>query len=225
MIAGADEVVVDGIRWSRTIHRTPWVTVGDDLADVVATATAGAIRPGDVVVVTEKVAIVAHGVTIPAADVRVSRLARRLAGSVRPRRGSLALSIPEKMQWVIDEVGRPRVLLAAAVSALTRPLGISGAFYLVAGFRARAIDGMRGAYPDELLPPLDRSHARSIAARLARTVGAPVAIVDINDRGGSVRARTSDAPSERVLRRVLADNPLGSRDESTPVAVLRRSPD
>lgn len=60
-----------------------------------------------------------------------------------------------------------------------------------------------------------------MSEELARAVGHPVAIVDINDRGGSVRhgATSGDLPDD--LRAVLADNPMGQRDRSTPIVVVR----
>ena len=45
------------------------------------------------------------------------------------------------MQLAIDEVGAPRILLAAAVSGVTKPFGVHGLFYRIAGPQAAAIDG------------------------------------------------------------------------------------
>jgi hypothetical protein len=47
-------------------------------------------------------------------------------------------------------------------------------------------------------------------------------VVDINDRGGSVRATSPRAVDAATLRAVLADNPLGQRLTSTPVALVRK---
>lgn len=202
---------------------TDWIDGDDDLVAIVDHAC----RPhlvGDaqqIVIVTEKVVSIAAGLAIDAGEVRVGRLASLLSKRIRPQGDSLALAVPEKMQWVIDEVGRSRVLLAALASAVTRPFGVRGAFYFVAGTNARAVDGVRGVYPNTLLPPLDRSRARTWTRRLERTLGASVAIIDYNDRGGSVRA-CGRGVSKQLVGALVADNPLGSRDESTPVAVLTR---
>ena len=48
---------------------------------------------------------------------------------------------PYKLQLVIDMVGLPRVLLAAFLSAVTRPFGIKGLFYKVCGKGVGGIDG------------------------------------------------------------------------------------
>ena len=65
--------------------------------------------------------------------------------------------------------------------------------------------------------------ARSIAEQLATEIGHPVAIVDINDRGGSVRTVAGSAMSKRRLAAVLADNPLGQRDQGTPIVLVHRT--
>jgi hypothetical protein len=127
------------------------------------------------------------------------------------------------MQLVIDMVGPWRVILAGAVAAATRPLGLHGPFFVVAGYIARSMDGMRPPYGDVLLPPLSPRTARSIAEQLATEIGHPVAIVDINDRGGSVRTVAGSAISKRRLAAVLADNPLGQRDQGTPIVVVHRT--
>ena len=215
-------VRIRGQRYERTVVCTPWLASGIDLSGVIADALGDRVRPGDLVVVTEKVVVVATGRGVPAATVQPGRLARFVAAHVRPVGNSRGLSIPEKVQLVIDMVGRWRVVAAVAASTVTRPLGIRGAFYVVGGYVARSMDGMRPPYHDVLLPPLSPRVARTIAEQLTAEVGHPVAIVDMNDRGGSVRAVATSVMSERSLAEVLADNPLGQRDQSTPIAIVRR---
>jgi hypothetical protein len=105
----------------------------DELAEVPQTSVRGVALPGDTVVVSEKVAVLLTGRGVPIGSVRPGVLARLLAGSVHPRPRSRGLSAPEKMQYVLERSGRARLLVAAAVSALTRPLGVHGLFYRVAG--------------------------------------------------------------------------------------------
>lgn len=212
---------VDGRDYERIVVCTEWVDAGDDLATLLVRHLGPVLRPGDMVAVSEKVVVVATGRAVPVADVHVGRLARAVAARVRPVGDSRGLSIPEKVQMLIDRRGRLAVLAAVAASAVTRPLGIRGAFYVVAGPLARGIDGLRPPYLDVLLPPLTAAEADDEAAALRRALGHPVAIVDINDRGGSVRAVTPGHLPARLLARVLADNPLGQRGQATPVVVVR----
>ena len=216
-------VPVAGERFERTVVCTPWLAPGLDLAGFLRAGVAERLEPGDLLVVTEKVVVVTTGRGVPAATVRPGGLAHFVAGHVRPVGNSRGLSIPEKAQLVIDTVGRWRVLAAIGAAAVTRPLGLRGAFYVVAGYVARSMDGMRPPYHDVLLPPLAPRVAQGIAEQLTTQLGHPVAIVDMNDRGGSVRAVAGSVMSKRLLTQVLTDNPLGQRDQSTPIAIVRRA--
>jgi hypothetical protein len=215
-------VSVGGERFERTVVCTPWLAPGLDLAAFLRDRVVEQLEPGDLLVVTEKVVVVTTGRGVPAATVRPGRLARFVAAHVRPVGNSRGLSIPEKVQLVIDIVGWWRVLAAVAAGVMTRPLGIHGAFYVVGGYVARSMDGMRPPYHDMLLPPLSPPIAYAIAEQLTTELGHPVAIADMNDRGGSVRAVAGSVMSKRLLTEVMADNPLGQRDQSTPIGIVRR---
>jgi F420-0:gamma-glutamyl ligase len=214
-------VSVGGVRYLRIVVRTRWLTPHDELADVLGASVSGLVLPGDTVVVSEKVAVLLTGRGVPIGSVRPGALARLLAGRVRPRPGSRGLSVPEKMQYVLERSGRARLLLAAAASAVTRPLGVHGLFYRVAGPLARDLDGGRPPFEHLLFPPLHPQDAAALCARLESALGVGVAIVDINDFGGTVRAASRRSLPPRELRRILADNPLGQRRQRTPISVIR----
>lgn len=170
---------------------------------------------------SEKALVISAGLGVPVDRIAVSPLARWLAGRVRPTEGSKGLSIPEKMEYVLRESGRVRLLAAVAVAGLTRPLGLRGGFYLVAGRVARAMDGLRPPFEHLLLASLSPRVATAMALRLSARLGNPVAVIDMNDRGGSIRAVSHPVISKRRLRRALADNPLGQRDTRTPIGLIR----
>jgi hypothetical protein len=213
-------VTVDGEIFARLPIGTPWLEEGDDLATVLDRCVPP-LRPGDTVVVSEKVAVLLTRRSVPVGTVRVGRTARLLARYVRPRSGSRGLSVPAKMQFVLDEVGWFRLVLAAFASAVTRPVGLRGAFYRVAGPIARDLDGGRPPYEDRLFPPLPPAQATALCGELEAKLGAGVAVIDINDFGGSIRARSQRALSTARLRRALSDNPLGQRLRGTPFGVVR----
>jgi F420-0:gamma-glutamyl ligase len=217
---GWTEVSVGGSRYARRAVRTRWLNPDDALA-VVLREYVGEARPGDTVVVSEKVAILLTGRALPIEAVRPGRLARVLARSVRPRPGSQGLAVPEKMQYVVQTVGRGRTLVAAASGAVTRAVGIQGVFYRVAGPIARDVDGGRPPYQQMLFPPLQEHDARRICSALEAALGVGVAIVDLNDFGGTIRAVSPAASAPGVLLAVLADNPLGQRLTSTPFGIVR----
>jgi hypothetical protein len=153
--------------------------------------------------------------------VQPGRLARVLAGCVRPRTDSRGLSMPEKMEYVVRAIGCARVIAAAVAGAMTRPLGVRGAFYLLAGSVARDIDGGRPPYEGLLFPPLDPAAAHEICEDLERALGVGVSIVDLNDFGGSIRAVSPRSLPAPTLAAVLADNPMRQRCTSTPFLIVR----
>ncbi|WPD19746.1 hypothetical protein [Thermaerobacter composti] len=209
--------------FERVVVRTHWFQRGEDLATALRRYLGPHLRPGDHVIISETAVIAARGRMIPAQQVRPGRLARLLARHVRPTGWGQGLSVPEKMQVAIAETGRLRILAAAAAAALTRPLGIRGVFYHVAGDGARCLDGMRAGSPYEgwVLPPLRRAEAVAIARELAQALGVPVHIVDINDNGGTIRASSHPFPP-RLLLAILRDNPLGQGARCCPVGLIRR---
>jgi F420-0:gamma-glutamyl ligase len=213
---------VGGSVYARQPVRTHLVTVADDAAAVVA-RYAGTL--GDdvrLVAVSERMVAITQGRSYPISEIAPGRLARLLERFVtRPGYG-IGLGSAETMELAIREVGAPRILAAAAASAVTRPFGIHGVFYRVAGPQAKAIDGPTSY----TIPPYNRAAtlgpndpdgaARTIAAAL----GTPVAIIDANDAGCAVLG-ASPGVDARFVERLFADNPLGQAREQTPICIVR----
>ncbi|WP_233425611.1 hypothetical protein [Jiangella alkaliphila] len=217
-------IVVDGVPYVRTAVPTRWFTAADDLHATLLESLP-LLERGDTVVVSEKVAVFLTGRAVPIDAVQPGRLAHLLARAVRPRPGSRGLSVPEKMQFVVAEIGRPRVIVAALLSALTRPFGFAGVFYRVAGPVARDVDGGRPPYEHLVFPPLTAGESTELCADLEAWLGVGVAIVDLNDYGGTVRGVSPQAAAPGVLLAVLAGNLLGQRSTSTPFGIVRRLSD
>jgi hypothetical protein len=214
------QVSVAGVKYLRLPLHTPWLDPTDDLVLALKESLKLA-RPGDTVGVSEKVAILLTGRTVDISTVKPGRLARLLASHVHPRTDSKGLAVPEKMEYVVRTVGLRRIIPAVIGSAVTRPLGMHGTFYRIAGSVARDVDGGRPPYEDVLFPPLDSRVAQKICADLERALDIGVSIVDLNDYGGSIRAVSPRSLSEETLAAVLSDNPLGQRLTSTPFVLVR----
>lgn len=215
---------VAGERYVRQVVRTRWFTEADDLRSALLESLPP-LRSGDTVVLSEKAAVFLTGRAVPIDELQPGPLAKVLARLVKPRPGSRGLSVPEKMQFVVRSTGRPRMVVAAVASAITRPLGVRGVFYRVAGPVSRDIDGGRPPYEHLVLPPFSAAEARALCEELEAMLGAGVAIVDLNDFGGTIRAVSPRAIPAEVLLDVLADNPLGQRATSTPFGIVRRVAD
>ena len=212
-----------GVVYARHPVRTHLVTPADrDAAAVVQRYVGSLDADVRLVAVSERMVAITQGRSYPMDQIRTGRLARLLVRFVtRPGYG-IGLGTAETMQLAIDEVGAPRILFAAAASALTKPFGIHGVFYRLAGRQASAIDGPTSY----TIPPYNQAAtlgpkdpdraARSIAAAL----DAPVAIIDANDAGCAVLG-ASPGVDRRFVERLFADNPLGQAREQTPICVVR----
>jgi hypothetical protein len=221
-VEGWTQVTVAGVGYLRLPLRTRWLDQTDDLM-VALKESLSLARPGDTVGVSEKVAILLTGRTVDIEHMQPGRVARMLAGYVRPRgEHARGLSVPEKMEYVVRTVGLRRIIPAAIGGALTRPLGMRGTFYRIAGPIARDVDGgPHTAYEHVLFPPLDSKVALRICADLERALDIGVCIVDLNDFGGSIRAVSPRSLAAESLARVLRDNPLGQHLTSTPFVLVR----
>jgi len=214
---------VDGTVYARHPVRTHLVTDADDAIEVVRRYVAPLPPETSLVAVSERMVAITQGRSYPMASIHPGRLARFLVRFVtRPGYG-IGLGTAETMQLAISEVGAPRILLAAAVSALTKPFGVHGLFYRIAGRQAAAIDGPT-AYT---IPPYNQAatlgpkHPHRAAHEISKELGVPVAVIDANDAGCNVLG-LSPGLERRFVERLFADNPLGQAGEQTPICVVRR---
>lgn len=221
------EVEVDGTRFLRIPIRTRLIGPEDDVTEIVVSAAGETLAPGDVLFVTEKIVAITQGRAYPVSSIRPRPLAVRLSKYVTKTPGGIGLGMPETMEMALRECGTPRILLAAGVAAVTKLFGRKGAFYIVAGPKARGIDGpTSGTIPPYnsqvvLAPDRPGDVARDLKAALRDDID--VLVVDINDFGGNVLGSTLDTKQNRLMERVLADNPLGQGHQSTPLGIIRRA--
>lgn len=218
-------VDVDGISYARIPIRTRVVMPGDDLEALITEYTAGQVQPGDLLMVTEKIVAITQGRSYTLDEITPRPLALFLSKYVTRTPHGIGLGMPETMEMALRECGTPRILFAAAVSAVTKLFGRRGDFYRIAGDKARAIDGpTSGTIPPYnkavVLGPTDPD---GVARRLKALVGTDVAVVDINDLGGNILGSTLEKAGEERLVRILGDNPLGQGHQSTPLGVIRKA--
>ena len=240
-----DLVLPDRTTVRRHPVRTPLVTASDDLTKLVVdhvTAHLDVLGDGRTVsgsafdrwyvFVSEKVVATTQRRSFYVWDIPVTRSARILSRHVTRTPAGIGLGSPFTMQLAIDEVGLPRVLVAAAAGGVGRLVGRRGLFYTVAGGDVRAIDGpteysVAPANMSAKLGPKDPSTvagtlSAAIRSALPEDLAATFAgtvVVDANDLGCNVLGTDASTPVAR-LERMFADNPLGQGSQQTPVAVV-----
>jgi F420-0:gamma-glutamyl ligase-like protein len=215
---------IAGQSYLRIPVKTHVIMAGEDIAEVVWHYCKDILQPGDIIFISEKATAASQGRAIPIDQIRPRPLAVFLAGKVKKVSYGIGLGSPETMEMAIQEVGILRILLAAAVHAVTRLFGRSGDFYRVAGMQAALIDGA-ASY---VIPPYDRcvtlgpKNPRQVAERVAKRVGVQACIVDVNDIGGSWVIGHSPAVDRKLVEQLLLDNPLGQSTEQTPIGIIRK---
>lgn len=218
------EITVDGVRWARYPVHTHLITGDDDLEDVLRRYALPHVQPGDLVFLSERLVATMQGRAYPIDEIQPSRLANFLVKRVYKNPYGIGIGSPWTMELAIREAGVPRILLASAVAAVTKPFGIRGLFYKVAGQTVASIDGP-AAY---VIPPYNRyaklgpKNPRAEAERAKGVTGCDTVIVDANDLGVAVLGKSSKVLRDPVLKGIFRDNPLGQTGEQTPIAIVRR---
>ena len=215
-------VEVAGKSVDRLLARVPLVRSSQDLSAVVARHLRPGVRAGDVAFISEKVVAISQGRAISIWKIAPRPLARLIAGFVHTTAHGMGIGQPVVMEMAMREAGAPRIVLAALVGGLTRAFGRSGDFYRIAGRKVAAIDG-----PNRYtVPPfghyvvLAPERPDGVARDLSRLLGIGVAIVDCNDLGSEVLG-ASEGVDREFIRAALRDNPMGQRDQRTPMGLLR----
>ena len=187
---GKNEIIeVDGVKYQRLAIRTHVITDQDDVCDVIEKYAKPHARPDDIVFMTEKAVACTQRRAIPMKDIHPRPLARFLCKFVLKTPYGIGLGIPETMEMALQECGTPKILFAAAVSAVGKLFHKRGWFYKIAGYKARSIDGPC----DYTLPPYNEyvvlgpaepdETAKKMSQRLGGIKGA---ITDINDLEGQI---------------------------------------
>lgn len=217
-------IKVGEVEYARYPVKTPIVKKGDDLVALFQEYVLPHVQPGDLIAVSEKIVAISQGRSYLLTDIKPGWFAKFLVKFVHKSPYGIGLGSPYTMELAVREVGVLRMLVAAAVAAITKPFGVRGMFYKVAGKRVNAIDG-----PCEYsLPPSNQSaklppaNPEKVVLELKEKLNYDFAIIDANDLGVEILGNSSKEYSDDLIKAIFKDNPLGQTREQTPVAVVRR---
>ena len=107
---------------------------------------------------------------------------------------------------------------------MTKPFGVHGLFYRIAGPQAAAIDGPTSY----TIPPYNESATlgprdpNGAARQLAAAIDRPVAVIDANDAGCNVAGRQPRRRSAAGASASLPTTRWARRASRRPIAVVRR---
>lgn len=203
--------------------KTHVISAKDNIVDVVEKYAGQLLKKGDIVVISERVVAITQGRMILIKDIKPGLWAKLFVKFVYKPSWGIGIGSPYTMQVAIDEAGLPRILAAAAVSALTKPFGIRGMFYRVVGHQINAIDGptIYTLPPGNEAATLGPKDPDKVSEQIKQKLNCEVAIIDANDIGQRIEGSTKNCDRGLVLE-AFKTNPLGQSREQTPMAIVRK---
>ena len=216
-------IEVDGKTYARFPIKTHVVTAEDKIAEVCEKYAKEHMETGDILFISEKCVACTQRRAIPMSEIKPRPLAKFLVKFVYKSPYGIGLGIPETMEMAIRECGAPRLLFAAAISAVGKLIGKRGWFYKIAGYKAESIDGPT----PNTIPPyntcvvLGPENPDKVAKEIADYIGFKVAIVDVNDLSGKILGISHEDMDRDLIARILKDNPLGQSSQQTPMGIIR----
>ena len=217
-------VEINGEKYLRIPIKTHILTPQDDMAKVILKYAKPLMKKGDIITISESPLAITQGRAIPIKDIKPGLLAKILWRFVKKVPYGTGLRSPYSMQCAIDEGGAFRILFASIVAAFSKLIGRSGDFYRIAGKQPALIDA---AFTSPV-PPYDKcvikgpKNPEKEAWRISKIVGCEIAIMDINDIGGSWAIGYTKGIDKNLIQDIMRDNPQGQSDELTPICIVRK---
>lgn len=217
-------IEVFGQRYQRIPVKTHVLSAEDDMLAIIEKYALPLMKEEDMLTISESPLAITQGRAVPVSEIRVSFLARLLSRFVAKVPYGIGLGAPTSMQCAIEETGVIRILFAAFVGAIGKLLGRKGDFYRVAGMQAALVD----AATTSPIPPYNETvikgpkNPQKVAEALTEATGYPIAVMDINDIGGSWMIGGSRL-DKNFIEAVMKDNPQGQDDELTPLCIVRKA--
>jgi F420-0:gamma-glutamyl ligase-like protein len=216
-------IEVSGKKYARLPIKTRVIGENDNIAEVAQEYVKPYLKKNDLLFISERIVAISQGRAFKIKDIKPSRLANFLVKFVHKSPYGIGLGSPWTMELAIKEAGILRILLAAIVAAVTKPLGVKGLFYKAAGKNINAIDGPCSY----TLPPyneyakLGPKDPEKTARAIKQILGCEVVIIDANDLGVAVLGKSDEDMPDKFCQEVFSDNPLGQSGEQTPLCLVR----
>jgi len=235
------EVEVEGKKYLRYPVKTEVFKKGDNISDEIVTLLHGYIANNNetmrqcnnkkwFLIISEKIVAIAQGRSYFLWEIKPNFWAKLLSKYVTKTPYGIGLGSPWTMQLAIREIGVIWVIVAAIIAGITKPLGIKGVFYRIAGETVRSIDGPTeySLYPSNVSAKLGPKDPQLVAKKIAEQVQNSkfkvqnflgVAIIDANDLGQKVLGNSTNISNE-IIEDIFKDNPMGQADEQTPIVIV-----
>lgn len=215
----------NGRKYDRYAIQTHFVQRGESQAELVRRYVLPLSQPGDVLSFGAKVMCMCVESVRTRDEVKPGFWANFLWRFAGINHTGVGMHEPYKLQLVIDICGLPRVLLAAFLSAVTKPFGVHGVFYKICGKGVGGIDGFyfRSSFDEyKQLALINPEHPDELCDQLAEETGIPVVLMDANDIQRDQLGKSKNFPlTDEEIQDAMQDNPSGQGDELTPLILVR----
>ena len=215
----------DGRKYDRFAIKTHFVEVGESHIELVEKYVLPLYEAGDVLSFGAKVMAMCTENVYHRDEVKPGFFANLMWRFAANNSTGIGMHEPYKLQLVINECGLPRVLLAAFLSAVTKPFGIKGVFYRVCGRGVAGIDGFYdrsdfAVYRDMAL--VNPENAVELCNEIHEKTGVPTVLMDANDFDQNILGKCDGFPlTDKQIQDAMYDNPSGQGDELTPLILIR----
>ncbi|MFH1894411.1 MAG: F420-0--gamma-glutamyl ligase [Patescibacteria group bacterium] len=217
---------INGKSWSRIPIKTHFITVDDNLDDIIEKYVLPLAQNFDIIALGQKIVSILQKRVVYEKDIRVGFWAKFFSKFAIKTPYGFSVGNPKKMQIAINSAGLWRILLAGFCNIFFKLFGVSGMFYRIAGNQINQIDGFYGeAFPQYLkMGILGPKNGNALCQALNKKYQFSFLIADVNDLGGNILGRSQDLEGkERMMLEILKDNPAGQQKEQTPLIILRRA--
>ena len=217
-------IEVQAKKYARYPIKTHFIGTSDSLENIISKYVLSQIQKGDIIVLCEKIVSITQNRIVYKKDLKLGFWAKFLSKFAKKTPYGFSVGNPLKMQLAINLAGLPRILFACLCSMGAKLLGISGAFYKVAGHQINQIDGFYGEtfsqYKD--IGILGSKNADNVCQELKDKSGFSFVIADVNDLGRNIIGRSQDLrDKEGLLSDLLCDNPATQSSVQTPIIIIR----
>lgn len=218
-------VEINGEKWERHLIKTHFIQTSDNFENVVERYVLSVARESDIIVFCQKIVSIIQNRIVYKKDIKLGFWAKFLSKFVKKTPAGFSVGNPLKMQLAINLSGLPRILFASFFGFLFKIFGITGMFYRLAGHQISEIDGFYGeAYSQYTeMGILGPRGCDLLCDKLKEKFGFSFAVADVNDLGGNILGAGKDLKGkEKLLLKILKDNPAGQSTQQTPIILIRK---
>ncbi|MBU2540131.1 F420-0--gamma-glutamyl ligase [Patescibacteria group bacterium] len=217
-------IEVGSQKWFRYPIKTHFIGVEDGFEDIIEKYVLSVAQKGDIVALGQKIVSILQKRIVYKKDIRVGFWAKFLSKFAKKTPYGFSVGNPLKMQVAINLAGLPRIFFAGFCGMICKLFGISGIFYRIVGNQINELDGFYGKFFPQytemgIFGPVG---CDSLCDKLEEKFGFSFCVSDVNDLGGNILGRSRDLiGKEKLLLKILKDNPAGQSDEQTPIIIIR----